>query len=61
MIETDAPYLLPRTITPKPKTRRNEPMHLVEVLRTVAEARGQSMEHVAAITTANAERFFNLG
>ena len=61
MIETDAPYLLPRTITPKPKTRRNEPMHLVEVVRVVAEARGQSMEHVAAITTANAERFFDLG
>jgi TatD DNase family protein len=60
MIETDAPYLLPRTITPKPRTRRNEPMHLVEVLRTVAEARGQSIGHVAAITTANAERFFDL-
>jgi TatD DNase family protein len=60
MIETDAPYLLPRTIQPKPRTRRNEPMHLVEVLRTVAEARGQSEEHVAAITTQNAQHFFGL-
>ena len=60
MIETDAPYLLPRTIRPKPKTRRNEPMHLVEVLRVVAEARGQSETHVAKITTDNAERFFGL-
>jgi len=60
MIETDAPYLLPRTILPRPKTRRNEPMHLVEVLRVVAEARGQSEEHVAKITTDNAERFFGL-
>lgn len=60
MIETDAPYLLPRTIQPKPKTRRNEPMHLVEVLRAVAEARGQSEEHVAAITTQNAQHFFGL-
>jgi TatD DNase family protein len=42
MIETDAPYLTPRTLQPKPKTRRNEPMHLVEVLRIVAEARDQS-------------------
>jgi TatD DNase family protein len=58
MIETDAPYLLPRTIQPKPKTRRNEPMHLVEVLRVVAEARGQSEDHVARITTENAARFF---
>jgi TatD DNase family protein len=60
LIETDAPYLLPRTIRPKPKTRRNEPMYLPEVLKTVAEARGQSEEHVASITTENARRFFNL-
>jgi TatD DNase family protein len=33
LIETDAPYLLPRTIQPKPKTRRNEPAYLPEVLR----------------------------
>ena len=60
MIETDAPYLLPRTLRPKPKTRRNEPAWLPEVLRVVAEARGQSVEHVARITTENAERFFCL-
>ena len=60
MIETDAPYLLPRTLRPKPKTRRNEPAWLPEVLRTLAEARGQSIEHVAKITTGNAERFFGL-
>ncbi len=60
LIETDAPYLLPRTITPKPKTRRNEPAYLVEVLKTVAEARDQTVEHVAEITTANAIRFFEL-
>jgi TatD DNase family protein len=60
MIETDAPYLLPRTIRPKPQTRRNEPMHLPEVLRVVAEARGQTGQHVARITTGNAERFFGL-
>ena len=60
MIETDAPYLLPRTLRPKPSTRRNEPAWLPEVLRVVAEARGQSVEHVAEITTANAVRFFGL-
>ena len=38
MIETDAPYLLPRTLRPKPKSRRNEPAYLTEVLRVVAEA-----------------------
>jgi len=60
LIETDAPYLMPRTLQPKPKTRRNEPMYLPEVLRVVAEARGQTEAHVASITTENARRFFNL-
>ena len=60
MIETDAPYLLPRTIQPKPQSRRNEPANLTEVLRVVAEARGQSEAHVAKITTENAIRFFEL-
>jgi len=60
LIETDAPYLMPRTIRPKPKTRRNEPAYLSEVLRVVADARGQSEEHVARITTENAIEFFDL-
>jgi TatD DNase family protein len=60
MIETDAPYLLPRTIRPKPKSRRNEPRYLPEVLRVVAECRGEDPGELAAATTANAERFFRL-
>ena len=60
LLETDAPYLLPRTLTPKPKSRRNVPEHLPEVLRVVAAARGQTEEHVATITTANAVEFFGL-
>lgn len=60
LIETDAPYLLPRTLQPKPKSRRNEPAYLTEVLKTVAEARSQSIDHVARITTQNALRFFDL-
>ena len=60
LIETDAPYLLPRTLTPKPETRRTEPFHMPEVLRVLAKARGQEPGHVAAITTANAIRCFDL-
>jgi TatD DNase family protein len=60
MIETDAPYLLPRTLDPKPKTRRNEPMYLREVLRVVAGQIGIAEEELAQATTANAERFFSL-
>ena len=60
MIETDAPYLLPRSLDPKPGSRRNEPAYLAEVLRVVAESRGQAPEHVAAETTATARTFFGL-
>jgi len=60
LIETDAPYLLPRTIQPRPKSRRNEPAFLPEVLKAVAEARDQTEEHVAKVTTENAMHFFDL-
>ncbi|MEM7612175.1 MAG: TatD family hydrolase [Pseudomonadota bacterium] len=60
MIETDAPYLLPRTIRPRPKTRRNEPCWLPEVARVVAAARQQSVDQLATLTSANATRFFGL-
>ncbi|MEM1175951.1 MAG: TatD family hydrolase [Pseudomonadota bacterium] len=60
MIETDAPYLLPRTIRPKPKSRRNEPHYLTEVLAMVAGCRQQDTATVARLTTDNARRFFAL-
>lgn len=58
LIETDAPYLLPRDLQPKPRSRRNEPMYLPHVLATVAAARGQAPAQLAAITTRNALRLF---
>lgn len=60
MLETDGPYLLPRDLVPRPTSRRNEPMYLAHVLRTVAQARGEAEETVARITTANARRLFGL-
>ncbi len=60
MIETDAPYLMPRTIKPKPKTRRNEPANLSYVCAAVAELRSESMEETARATSAAARRFFGL-
>ena len=60
MIETDAPYLLPRSLRPRPKTRRNEPRWLPEVARVVAESMAMSYEDLAELTTANARRFFAL-
>jgi TatD DNase family protein len=60
MIETDAPYLLPRDLDPKPRTRRNEPMHLPHVLHALAGLMGIDAERLAAATTANAEALFAL-
>lgn len=60
MLETDGPYLLPRTLQPKPAHRRNEPAYLPVILEAVATHRGQPVEQVAAMTTANARRFFGL-
>jgi TatD DNase family protein len=60
MLETDAPYLLPRSLQPRPKSRRNEPRFLPEVLRVVAESMGRDPETIAQHTTKNAERFFSL-
>ncbi|WP_068827249.1 TatD family hydrolase [Pseudomonas sp. BMS12] len=60
MLESDAPYLLPRSLRPKPKSGHNEPAFLGEVLREVALHRGESPETVAAHTTATARAFFDL-
>lgn len=60
MLESDAPYLLPRTLRPKPKNGRNEPAYLPEVLNEVAKHREETPEHLAAHTTACARAFFNL-
>jgi TatD DNase family protein len=60
MIETDGPYLLPRDLHSKPKSRRNEPMYLPHIAAAIAAARGESVETLARSTTANASRFFAL-
>jgi TatD DNase family protein len=61
MIETDAPYLVPRSIQPsKARPNRNEPALLPHVLTAVAAAMGQNEEEVAKRTTAVAKAFFRL-
>ncbi|MGB3463190.1 MAG: TatD family hydrolase [Rhodanobacter lindaniclasticus] len=60
MIETDAPYLLPRTVRPPPAHRRNEPMYLKHICEEIARDRGESAEVTAANSTATAEAFFGL-
>jgi TatD DNase family protein len=60
MIETDAPYLLPRTVRPQPSHRRNEPMYLAHIVEELARDRGEAVALTAAATTATARAFFRL-
>jgi TatD DNase family protein len=60
LIETDAPYLLPRNMNPKPKSRRNEPAYLPHIAATVAGLRGEPLETIGAATTRNAVALFAL-
>ncbi|MBB4128282.1 TatD DNase family protein [Xanthomonas translucens] len=60
MIETDAPYLLPRTLKPLPKDRRNEPAFLAHIVEELARDRGEDVAATAAATTATARGFFRL-
>jgi len=60
LLETDAPYLLPRDLKPSPKHRRNEPAFLPHVLARVATLLARSEDEVARAATANAERLFRL-
>ena len=60
LIETDAPYLLPRSLKPKPKSRRCEPKHLVEVCRFMSRVLDIPAETLADRTYTNANRFFGL-
>ena len=60
LLETDAPYLLPRTVRPQPAHRRNEPMHLAHIVAEVARDRGEAVEVTAAQSSANARAVFGL-
>lgn len=60
MLETDAPYLLPRTLTPRPASRRNEPCYLPHIGAAIARARAQTPQLCAAQTSAHAREFFAL-
>jgi TatD DNase family protein len=61
MIETDAPYLKPRSLRPKIRSHRNEPRFLPWILGTLAACRDEHPDELAAATTRNARAFFRLG
>lgn len=56
VLETDAPYLAPVPF----RGKLNESAYLPYVLNAVSDAKGISMEEIAQITSANAEKLFKI-
>jgi TatD DNase family protein len=56
LVETDSPYLAPQPVRGRP----NEPGNVVHTIRTLAEARGETFDALAAATHANAAAAFGL-
>lgn len=59
-LETDAPYLLPRDLLPRPASRRNEPQFLPHIAAVVAQARGETLEQLAGSASAASRKLFRL-
>ena len=60
LLETDAPWLLPRTLSPKPKNRRNEPAFIAEVASMVAQCRNESLQTLSDNSCRAARTLFAL-
>lgn len=60
LLETDAPYLLPRDMLPRPASRRNEPCFLPHIVQQVAKWRNEEVSALAAQVDCNARRLFRL-
>lgn len=60
MLETDAPYLIPRDMRPKPKSRRNLPQYLPHILNKAAQLTGKEDQQLAQEVLKNSCYFFNL-
>ena len=60
LFETDAPYLLPRDMKPKPASRRNEPAWLGHIVTSVAQWRGEDPHGLSTQTDDNVRRLFGI-
>lgn len=64
MIETDAPFMLPKNVPKDELTkyheRRNEPAFLPYVAKAVAEFKGMSVDDIADSTSKTAKDFFGI-
>ncbi|MGX8940216.1 3'-5' ssDNA/RNA exonuclease TatD [Symbiopectobacterium sp. Eva_TO] len=60
LLETDAPYLLPWDLSPKPASRRNEPCFLPHIVQQVAAWRDEDASMLGQKVDENARRIFRL-
>ncbi|HJP05494.1 MAG: hydrolase TatD [Chromatiales bacterium] len=60
LLETDAPYLMPRDLPEKLSARRNEPCVLPHILKAVAGLMDRDEAEIAAAATRNSEKLFGL-
>jgi|TARA_B110000238_G_C16058262_1_gene409232 TatD DNase family protein len=60
LIETDAPYLFPRTFKPRPKKMTNEPAYLAHIAEQIAYHRGDSLDKLSDYTMSNSLRFLGI-
>lgn len=58
LIETDAPYLLPRNIRPRPKSSRNEPSYLPFIVDVLAQEMNYSATEIIQASFENAQHVF---
>ena len=60
MIETDAPFLIPRNFPKKPKSNKNKPEYLPHILNTIAEYKGMESKALGEKVTATTRKFFKI-
>ena len=60
LIETDSPYLLPRSMRPKPKSSKNLPKYLPYISEYIAHLRQQDPREFAQNCYQNSLSYFNL-
>ena len=60
MIETDAPFLIPKNFDNKPKKKRNEPKYLPHILNTIANYKNEDVEKLGKEVTKTTKKFFKI-
>ena len=60
ILETDSPFLLPKTMRNKPKSRINQPAFLVEIAAELSRLTGHSLDDIAFNSKKNSLNLFQI-